>query len=176
MVTSSGQAMAGGVVSSTVTETWSLSCSIPSETTSVTAVVPIGNWPVGVGEFGLSKTTPGADHEKVNGSPSGSAEPVPLSATGVVVGDAHSAVMSAPASATGGWFTMIAKFSPRYGPVAGPLELLPSTAQLTLCVAATSVWNCPSVNDAEVVFPSGIVRIGAALSVRKNRRLKPSPS
>jgi len=57
---SAGQTISGGVVSSTVTDTMSVSISRPSSTVRVTTVVPIGNCPVGVAEVGSSKTTPAA--------------------------------------------------------------------------------------------------------------------
>ncbi len=61
-VTSDGQTMTGGVVSTTVIVTVSVSLSIPSETVSVTTVVPSGNCPTGAAELGSSNVTPGAVH------------------------------------------------------------------------------------------------------------------
>ena len=55
---SGGQVTTGGVVSTTVMSTVSVSCSRPSETVRVTVVVPMGNWPVGVAEWLSSKVIP----------------------------------------------------------------------------------------------------------------------
>lgn len=82
--------ISGGVVSTTVITTVSVSSWMPSDTVRVTTVEPSGNCPVGVAEVESSNTTPGADQEYDSVSPSSSLDPVPSSCTGVVVEEVHS--------------------------------------------------------------------------------------
>ena len=57
MTMSAGHMISGGVVSTTVTWTWSVSSSNPSETSSVASVLPSGKFPVGVAESGGTSAT-----------------------------------------------------------------------------------------------------------------------
>src|SRR5512134_3684096 len=57
-----GHTITGGVVSTTRTLIWSVSLSMPSDTVSVTTVVPLGNVAVGVALFGSLNVIPVALH------------------------------------------------------------------------------------------------------------------